>query len=1238
MRRALALAAPLAVLLAAGAFLAATAPGLRALAGLATALSGGRVAFDGLAGTLAGPFDIRSVRIETATQRIALDGLHVDWRPRALGRGLLDVDLLAARALRITVTQPDTTPPELPTSLRLPVDVHVRAVDLARFERIDETGAVLSLTDLRGRLDGQGDRWRLQDATAATPWGTANGAFELGKDAPFALTGQLDAAGTAPLPLRARATLAGTLATPQFDVAAEADAMRFIARGEAAPFAPVKLVRLLVAGEGIDPRRFAADAPAAALAFSGVFEGRPGERVFGSFSLVNALPGRLDQRRLPLVQLSGAVLGDAAQADFSHLDIDLGAVGKLGGQGRWRHGRFDLAFDGARLDLAGLHRDLAATRLAAHLELGGDAQRQTLAGTVRESWGQGHFILLHADRVLALTAADFGGAAGRLVAHGTMKLDASRAFALNFDATQINPARFGAFPRGRLNARGEASGALAPALMLDAQFTLPPGELEGRPVRGQATLRYADAHLAIANVDLDLAGNRAKLTGAWGRVGDRLAWDIDAPALARLNLGLAGRLASQGTLSGQPDVPEIDARATAAGLRLPGGIAVASLDARLKLVASARGAFDGVLDARGLRAAGLDVRDAHAALAGRRDAHTLTLDARLPDWHASAALAGGLDATQTWRGEVKAADVQGAWPMRLLAPATLVLSRARQHIDALAFTLAGGRVDVTELRRDGAALASRGSLANLPMAPVLALLDPPPPARTDLRVNGDWNLKLGAALEGEARLVRASGDVRLTDPDLALGLTRLDMTLHAAANQAHLHAELDTRDAGQARVDARVPLAAEAGVPVVSRSAPLAWSARVDVPDLRLAKPFLPVGVRLDAQLGANLAGSGSLAAPRVSGDLLAERIRFAMPEEGVSIADGRLDLVLEGERVRVRQGELKGQSGRIVVSGDAEWRNPRAGLTLDFEKFAATHRSDRQVSVSGTTQLAFVDGRLRLTGSLVADRARVEMPEAGRPALSGDVVVLGQPPRAPGVAQRFPLALDLALGLGDDFLFKGGGLDAKLGGRLRVFTVNDVLRGEGTIQVTKGRYAAYAQTLDIERGVLRFAGPVDNPGLDVLAVRKTPTVTAGVQVRGTVQRPVVTLYSEPAMPDTEKLSWLVLGHGLDNAGQQEFVLLQVAAGALLSQAESVNFQARLAESLGIDSFDVRAGDGETLGTAIVSVGKRLSSRATLSYEQSLDGLNQVVKVLYQLSPRVRLEAQAGEQSSFDAFYTLEYD
>ncbi|NTV87392.1 MAG: hypothetical protein HGA21_11695, partial [Burkholderiaceae bacterium] len=639
-----------------------------------------------------------------------------------------------------------------------------------------------------------------------------------------------------------------------------------------------------------------------------------------------------------------------------------------------------------------------------------------------------------------------------------------------------------------------------------------------------------------------------------------------------------------------------------------------------------------------LRLAGQPIDSARVTLQGRRNAHALTLDARLPDWGVTASLAGGLDGNLLWRGQLNQATVQGAWPMTLNAPAALMLGRDQQQVANLALTLAGGRVMVEQFSRQGRQLATRGSLSNLPLAPLLEWLENVPPLTTDLRLNGDWNLRLADTLDGQARLVRQSGDVRLTDPAVNLGLTALALEARADASRVTASLSANTREAGHLQAEGRATLERTGARFSLPRSAPLAWSATIEVPDLRLAKVLLPVGMRADARLNAQLAGSGSLAAPRIEGQIDARRIRFAMAQEGIAITEGSLKVLLSGDRVRVQEGVLQGQSGRIVLSGEGQLKNPQAGVTLNFEKFAATNRSDRRVIVSGVAHLNLDQNRLQLTGELTADRARLEIPEASRPLLSDDVVVVGQPPREKPASQRFPLALDLMLKLGDDFVFKGGGLDARLGGELRVFTVNEALRGEGTIRVEQGRYAAYGQTLDIERGVLRFLGPIDNPGLDVLAVRKTPSVKAGVQVGGTVQRPVVKLYSDPALPDSEKLSWLMLGHGLENSGQQEVMLLQVAAGALLSQTESANFQAKLADTVGIDSLAVQAGEGEDLATTVVSVGKRLSSRAMLSYEQSLDGLNQVVKVLYQLTPHVRLEAQAGEQSSFDVFYTREYD
>ncbi|OZA27687.1 MAG: hypothetical protein B7X93_08655 [Hydrogenophilales bacterium 17-61-9] len=1225
------------------------------LARQAAPLSNGRLVLEGVEGHLGASVRIGKLIYKSDLQRITLQQVRLDWKPRSLWHRLVEIDLLAAQHARVDVLKQDPAPPTSPASLRLPLDIRVDAWDVGQFELVDD-GRTRRFNALHGKLDGRGDRFDLT-AAATTPWADVAGQFGIDKDAPFRVRGAFTAHRALPAPIEARLALSGELAALDFKLDAWAEDMNMRAAGTLAVFAPIRLPHLVLSGQGIDPRKFAADAPHADLAFSGVFEGRPGERLLGTFSLFNQQAGRLDQARLPLAGLTGAVVGDRANADFSALEIDLGDAGRFSGDGQWRDGQFAVGLNSPRLNLAGIHRDLYPTRIQSALRLSGNTRRQTLTAEVAERWGQGRFTLSLADAVLRLQEAAFSGQAGRLTARGSVKLDASRAFEATFDATRINPARFGKYPRAKLNARGEVRGALLPALRLQTQFTLPPGELEGRPVKGQGTLRYANGHLTDTEMALDLAGNRALLKGAFGRAGDRMVWDIDAPALARLGPAWAGRLTSTGSVSGDPGQPQIEAQLNASGLRLPGAIAAESVDLKLKLQAALNGAFNGQLDARGIRLAGQRISAARARVQGRRDAHTLSLDARLADWHGVASLTGGLEMNQVcpqgrgrgcngakaptttlWRGQLNQAEVQGAWPMQLSAPAGLVLSRDQQQVSNLSFTLAGGSVSNVQFNRQGLRMSTRGAMRNLPLAPLLGLLKAPPPLSTDLRMNGDWNLSLGDSLEGEAHLVRQAGDVRLKDPAMNLDLVTLGLDLKADGGRVSARLDATTREAGSVRAEASAQLVRDGAGLSLPRSAPLAWTAALDAPDLRLLKPFVPLGVRLDARLAAQLTGSGSLAAPRIDGRIDASRIRFTLPEEGVSITDGSVKLLLSDDRVRVQQGELKGQGGRIVVSGEAQLKNPQAGLILTFEKFTATSRSDRQVTVSGVTRLNLDLKRLELAGELSADRARLEMPEASQPVLSSDVVVAGRPPREKPASQRFPMALDLTLKLGNDFLFKGAGLDARLGGQLRVFTVNQRLRGEGTIRVEAGRYAAYAQTLNIERGVLRFVGPIDNPGLDVLAVRKIADVRAGVQVGGTVQRPAVKLYSDPAMPDTEKLAWLVLGHGLENSGQQEFVLMQVAAAALLSQAESVNFQSKLADTLGIDSFDLRAGDGTSLGTSVVSVGKRLSARATLSYEQSLDGLSQAVKVLYQLTPSVRLEAQTGQQSSVDAFYTREYD
>jgi translocation and assembly module TamB len=218
------------------------------------------------------------------------------------------------------------------------------------------------------------------------------------------------------------------------------------------------------------------------------------------------------------------------------------------------------------------------------------------------------------------------------------------------------------------------------------------------------------------------------------------------------------------------------------------------------------------------------------------------------------------------------------------------------------------------------------------------------------------------------------------------------------------------------------------------------------------------------------------------------------------------------------------------------------------------------------------------------------------------------------------------------------------LAGRLRITSEpGSQLRAQGTVSIAKGTWSAYGRKLAIEQGVLRFSGPINNPALDILAMRRTQDqgprldVEAGVAVRGTVLAPRVTLVSEPTVPDAEKLSWLVLGHGLDNAGTSDLGALQTAAGALLSQGAASTVQSHIATAFGLDDFKI-ATSQDNLQQRIVTLGKRLSSRLYVSYEQSLKTATSVVLLRYALSERLTVEAEAGTRSALSLLYNMMFD
>jgi translocation and assembly module TamB len=218
-------------------------------------------------------------------------------------------------------------------------------------------------------------------------------------------------------------------------------------------------------------------------------------------------------------------------------------------------------------------------------------------------------------------------------------------------------------------------------------------------------------------------------------------------------------------------------------------------------------------------------------------------------------------------------------------------------------------------------------------------------------------------------------------------------------------------------------------------------------------------------------------------------------------------------------------------------------------------------------------------------------------------------------------------------------GLDARLKGKVTLIGAGEApLEAKGQISVVRGTYEAYGQRLEIDKGVLYFSGPLDNPGVEIVAMRKQLAVEAGVEVTGTARNPRVRLVSSPDVPDSEKLSWLVLGRGVEGAGTSDAEKLQTAAMALAAGLGTAPLQQQLARAVGLDEIRFAPAGSAGQPSGVVAVGKRVSDRIYLTYEHSLSAATNIVRVSYQLTRNWSVRTEAGTAGAVDIFYTLSFD
>lgn len=1240
--------------------------------------SRGDLQLHGVRGRLLGPLQIQrlSLRLEAGTAPLQLHQLSLAWQPGELLQQRLHITQLAIE--RLQLPGPSSSPLELPQDLRLPLSMQIDRLSIAHLDTQETDGPTLP-GELKATLLSDGQHHRLTLAEARWQGHRLSATAELDGQAPFAVTAQAQlltqamqqADGRLPA-LAVAGQLEGTLkslklyvqgsphkpgplaatpqpATPQpaASQAPASDDFHLAGTLLLTPFDAQQLRHIQLSARHLNPRRFHEALPEADLSLDADLKPDTATRLHGSLKLNNRQPAPINQAGLPISQLTSQLAMDfsspaptehrvpaavapaaaapaAAAADyrieFSHLDIAAhhGRIqGELslrlpGGQATAAQAQGKLQFQA--FDPALWHSKLRPMRLQGQLAFDGNQQQQQAQLQLADGQRQLKARLQLDAQTLKLEALELRQGQALLNVHGEVQRVLPHAWQLAGQLSHIDPAQFAQLPQADLNARFTTTGQWRGRSAGRLELLLEHSQLAGQALSLDAQLAFigleqpehllsADGQVQLSGkLRFEMAGSRVSLQGGWGRASDTLDVQLDLPDLSRhrqflqqiprwaaLPKGLAaldqlaGRVLIDASLSGFPRRPQIRLNTQAQHLVLPSGLRLEELHTQGAL---ADASLDFELQASGFypRASSSDAIDSlQLKFSGERERHQLQLAASYRKQHLQLAASGGLVEAQDWRDT--------GW---------------RGTLTRLALTLGEQPPALLALMRE-------------------LQLEAPAPLQLDRHA-----FDLGAA-----RLRIAGGTLELqTSHWSAAGW-------HSTGRFSNVHLQADQPTAARA-----------AGHWSLSGKArdELQGKLQARIPDLRgVAAAFNPRLTSAGA-LDIDLALAGTPSSPELQGSLRGNHLALGFPEHNLQLMDGRLELQLTGNQARLKQlsfrapyqarprslrasGYSPAQThGELNIQGDFDLERQSATLSARLDHLPLMQHQQRWLVVSGQGKLVQAGLQSTLQATLSADAGYLSGMLLNQPQLADDIVILGQETRAPG---RLRLDSDIKLDLGEHFHLNAAGLSARLAGQLHLR--GSPLRASGSILTQDASYSAYGQRLTVERGIVNFQGPLENPGLNVLALRKGEAVEAGVSITGTVKRPHIQLVSTPEVPDSEKLSWIVLGRLPDSAGNDAGLLLSAAGSILGSGGEDL--ATRIADSFGLDEFALRKGrGGDTLDNQILSLGKRLSARAYLNYEQGLSAAHGTLKLSYTLGRSLTLVTRAGIDAAVDVFYTLKLD
>ncbi len=923
-------------------------------------------------------------------------------------------------------------------------------------------------------------------------------------------------------------------------------------------------------------------------------------------------------------------------------------------------GGFDLVFDGTGSNLtvddptadALLEGTVNLSGRLARTEAGITADDFSIANNQVQFRADGLYASQTADFDIALDLSDLGliseNASGALAVRGSARsTDAEAPLMLVLDA-QV--------PSGTLNryTLRDAKVGVA-ASLLDGRIT---GDVTGNAMldghRATLATRFEtdEVQQALSGLAFDIAGTRVSgdLTRSveTGLIDGRLdvaASDVSLAA-ALLLTEASGAVNAAVELSPQEDRQGAGITANVSNLTI-NDISVGRAD----LTAGISDLFgvpviNGTATASDIAAAGVEV-DTLTARASQNGDST--------SFDAQAALATGTDVDVA--GSLSPLDggyrlaldranlVQGSLSARLANPSALVVRGQSVSLDAIRFNVGSGSITATGTA--GTAIDVVVDIADLPLSIANAVAG-------DLGLSGTLNGRAtvsGQASDPQVRFeARAAG---ISASAIApFGITPL--TVSASGSYANAVVSLQSLNAAgngglSVSGSGQVPLAGNGLSLSLSGSAPLA-----------LANQFVADrGARVSGNASFDARVTGSLASPQFSGAVSVANGDYVDPELSLRLTGitGRATLSgtnanIESLSANLATGGSISASGTIGLTGNLP---ANLSATLNSARYA-----DGDIIVAtlsgGLTLTGNLTGSPVLGGNIVIENANITVPEGlGGGAQLIDVghrrtpievmrtlerarldAVTGRPLETTrsGAGAGPALQLDVTVNAPNQIFIRGRGLDAEVGGSVRLTGSLASIQPVGAFNLIRGRLDVLGQRLDFETGAVTLVGDLD-PQLNFVARTEGDGITVFVTIAGRASQPDVSFSSNPMLPQDEVLSRLIFGRSMGELSPIQLAQLAAAAAELVGGGGGGGLVDGLRGAAGLADLDVVTDDQGNVG---VQAGTYIQENVYLGVTAGANGQSKVT-INLDVTDDLTLKGSASQNgdSSVGVFFEKDY-